>query len=149
MAERWLANPWIGVCVWLLTLLAIVLFVIWRYSGRIRALMQMAQCQSAESNAVREELRAVASALDSARSGFNQLGRELSIDSRFGAAAALADHRHIDFAVRGARSGASEKELIRSYGVSRQEAACLRSVHGSVQSFAGLPIMPERIGDSL
>ncbi len=136
MSASWMSQPWALPGSVFLTLVAMSTICLWRLVAKFAALSKSAREQVLEIADMRTELREVNASLEAARAGFVKLARELTVDARFARGGVAADHRGIELAVRSARSGATEEDLVTTYGVSRQEAIFLRSLHGGLDLVA-------------
>jgi hypothetical protein len=103
--------------------------VSWRVNRRLRSLQQTLLAQASEDAALRGELAGIGAAITTLALRFDRLSAQLAIDARHASSASVGEGRELDLAVRGARQGVSEDDLVAEYGMSRQEAAFLRRLH--------------------
>lgn len=80
---------------------------------------------------VQAEVSGNGAAVTSVGSHLDRLSTQLTVDARHLGAAGDGGGRGLELAVRSARQGASDEDLIADYGMSRQEAAFLRRIHGA------------------
>ena len=115
----------------IMTVLALALTVSWRVGRCFRELERLARAQTAQGAELNAEIAGIGAAVIAVGAGLDRMSARLAIDARHSAAVSDSIGRGFELAVRGARHGMSEDDLVADYGMSRQEAAFLRRLHGA------------------
>lgn len=114
-----------------LILLALALTVSWRVGRRFRELERLGRMQAEQFAELHAEIAGIGAAVIAVGAGLDRMSGRLAIDARHSAGGSDTTARGFELAVRGARHGMSEDDLVADYGMSRQEAAFLRRLHGA------------------